>query len=553
MANYVRNNAWNNGGDFSNPDLLWYARGVQAMMDRPLNDPTSWWFYAAIHGEYVNPATAWYSSGGTLQWPLLIAPPKVPVSPLPAQDTMDLYWNQCQHGTWYFTPWHRGYLMALEAQLRKDIVSKGGPDTWALPYWNYFGGQDGSQYQLPPAFATQTLPDGSPNPLYVVMRYGPEGDSNIYVPTPAGAAAHPEHSPYRRGEASEKALADDLFTGTDAVTKLPGFGGPDTGFAHSSGYFGNLESDPHNLVHVYVGGTSKSNPEESGLMSDPGTAALDPIFYLHHGNIDRLWAEWNALGNTNPTAPSWLDGPAQQFVMPGTNGQPWYYTPAEVTDLDALNYRYQELAAPAARPVPMLAERLALLGAPADAANRAPVAQAVPKQPELLGASAGPLRIQGISNETLVKLDTGEQRKTVRSFSNFIGEQATAARGATNAAPAPLPDKAFLKLESVRGTSDATVLSVYVSAPATGTAPEGEQLLAGHAALFGMRRASVQEGQHGGEGLTIILDITPVIDQLHLANTLDVSSLQVNIVPNRPLSDKATIQVGRISIYRQAF
>ena len=38
-----------------------------------------------------------------------------------------------------------------------------------------------------------------------------------------------------------------------------------------------------------------------GLMSDPGTAGLDPIFYLHHSNIDRMWALWNANGNANPT------------------------------------------------------------------------------------------------------------------------------------------------------------------------------------------------------------------------------------------------------------
>jgi hypothetical protein len=30
------------------------------MMSRSLDYPASWWFYAAIHGEYVNPTTAWY-------------------------------------------------------------------------------------------------------------------------------------------------------------------------------------------------------------------------------------------------------------------------------------------------------------------------------------------------------------------------------------------------------------------------------------------------------------------------------------------------------------
>ena len=50
---FTRTNAWNNGGNFNNPDLLWYARGVGVMQSRALNDPNSWWFFAAIHGEYV--------------------------------------------------------------------------------------------------------------------------------------------------------------------------------------------------------------------------------------------------------------------------------------------------------------------------------------------------------------------------------------------------------------------------------------------------------------------------------------------------------------------
>lgn len=538
MANYLRNNAWNEGGDFHNPDLLWYAQGVGAMMSRALNDPTSWWFYAAIHGEYVNPATAWYPQPAAFPaWSFITSPPSVPTAPLPSQATQELYWNQCQHNTWYFLPWHRGYLLALETQLRKDIVSLGGPATWALPYWNYFGGKDGGQYVMPPAFGEKILPDGSANPLYVAMRYGPDLDGNIYIPTPAGAAAHPGDPHYHRGLATENVLANDLFTGTDTITPLPGFGGPDTGFSHGGGTFGNLESNPHNLIHVYVGGIISETDADYGVMADPGTAALDPIFYLHHSNIDRMWAVWNTNGNANPTAPGWLDGPAQQFAMPTPDGQPWYYTPAEMANLSALDYSYQELADQPVPAAPVLAERLALLGAPV-AANE-PAAKATPKQPELLGASAGSFSLRGRGTQTAVRLDTSEQRKTVASL--------------TNASITALPDRIFLKLENVRGTSDATVLGVYVHPTADAQPDEDEQFLAGNVALFGLRRASVPDGQHGGEGLTFIVDITHIVDQLHLTNTLNSDSLQVSLVPDRPLPAAADIQVGRISIYRQAF
>jgi hypothetical protein len=42
-------------------------------------------------------------------------------------------------------------------------------------------------------------------------------------------------------------------------------------------------------------------------MAEFSTVGGDPLFYLHHANIDRLWESWNRLGNTNPTDPKFLD------------------------------------------------------------------------------------------------------------------------------------------------------------------------------------------------------------------------------------------------------
>ena len=75
MATYTRANAWNNGGTFANTDLLWYAKGVGAMQARSLSDTASWWFFAAIHGEYV-------TANGFPGWGSVPAPPPVMV-PLP--------------------------------------------------------------------------------------------------------------------------------------------------------------------------------------------------------------------------------------------------------------------------------------------------------------------------------------------------------------------------------------------------------------------------------------------------------------------------------------
>ena len=62
---------------------------------------------------------------------------------------------------------------------------------------------------------------------------------------------------------------------------------------HFSSFTGLLEAQPHNTVHVKVG----------GWMGDPNTAAQHPIFWLHHANIDRLWEHWLDRGDDRANPP----------------------------------------------------------------------------------------------------------------------------------------------------------------------------------------------------------------------------------------------------------
>lgn len=507
MANYTRANAWNNGGTFANPDLLWYAKGVGVMQSRALDDQNSWWFFAAIHGEYI-------TEPEFPGWGFIPGPPQVPTTPVPSQSVQDLYWDQCQHQSWYFPPWHRGYLIALEAQIRAAVVSLGGPSTWALPYWNYFG--PNNEYEIPPAFTQQTLPDGTPNPLFVEARYGPNNNGNIFIPIPP---------------VSEACENNTIFTGSNPATPSPGFGGPDTGFAHGGGTSGNLESNPHNQVHVDIGGDSPDN-QTWGLMSDPGIAGLDPIFYLHHSNIDRMWAAWNENGNGNPTDPNWLSGPAaigeREFAMPMPDGSSWVYTPTMVNSLGQLDYTYDNLAAAVpVQPINILTQRLRKLGAtPAAAKIAAGANMDSGQKAELVGANDAPLRIKSSGARATVRLDSAARGKVSASLAK--------------ASAAALPDRVYLQLENVRGTRDAYKLNVSVN-----------QQNAGTVALFGLRRATLKDAEHGGEGLTFVLDITNIVDNLFLDNALDLDSLDVRIMPNHAVADSAEITVGRVSVYRQ--
>ncbi|RQR50944.1 tyrosinase family protein [Burkholderia sp. Bp9126] len=543
MANYVRNDAWNAGGDFSNQDLLWYARGVGKMMARSLDDPASWWFFGAIHGEYLTAATTRKIPPNTYpRWSEIKSPPSVPTTPLPSHATQEQYWNQCQHGTWYFLPWHRGYLMALEAQLRADIVSLGGPANWALPYWNYFGGAHGADAQMPPAFAQRTLPDGTTaNPLYVTMRYGPDADGNIYIPTDTRGRGDDQDPNPADGDVTQLCMTNDLYTGSDQSTPLPGFGGPGhKWFSHNGSPHGNMEHNPHDLVHVYAGGKiSKTN---YGLMADPGTAGLDPIFYLHHCNIDRMWASWNAAGNANPEEADWLKGPAKVFVMPMPGGESWQYAPKDVTSLATLNYTYQDLATagqPATAPLLLRLHRLGVAGLPAATAHRAPSPKATQAPAELLGASTGAVQISGAGTGPIsVRLDADVQKRVMTSLAQ-----------ASFTAP---PDHVYLKLENVRGALDATVLGVYVNLPAGARTPailRAHQ--AGAVALFGLRRASTADGAHGGDGLTYVLDISRLLDQLYREDQLPSANITVTLLARSALPEQETIEVGRVSVYRQ--
>ncbi|MGC2238193.1 MAG: tyrosinase family protein [Pyrinomonadaceae bacterium] len=201
-------------------ELTAYKNGVAVMKSRPLTDPTSWGYQAAIHGTFNTP--------------------------------VHTAWNTCQHNTTFFLSWHRMYLCFFERILRKAS----GNANFGLPYWNYSDAADPLARYLPSAFrnpanATNSLYDGTRNPAL------------------------------NNGSAQLSAAAVSL------ASVIPG---PTTFYPMSN----NVQSTPHNVVHGSIGGD----------MGSFQTAGLDPIFWLHHCNIDRLWNKWLAGGGgrSNPPA-----------------------------------------------------------------------------------------------------------------------------------------------------------------------------------------------------------------------------------------------------------
>ncbi len=509
---YTRQNVWDLGSTWAEP-IYWYARGVQAMQSRPLNNLVSWRFYAAIHG--FN-ATRWQRVG-------YLSNTDQP----PTQQQVATFWRQCQHGSWYFLPWHRGYVLALEANIRHSIIPLGGPADWALPYWNYF---KPNEAELPPAFASQDWPGDGPNPLFVTQRYGPSNNGDVFVPM---------------NWVNLDAMQEPDFTGVSSGGS-PGFGGVDTGFSHGGPVHGALESQPHDIVHVAVGGADPANPNDPGLrglMTDPNTAGLDPIFWLHHANIDRLWESWNQslATHTDPNDPDWLGGPSsvggRGFAMPMPDGSTWTYTPAEMTSISTLGYTYDDFD-PAGVPLPPTPAR--------QRRRRAaqPEEDAVARNVELVGANDESVSVGGGEAQTAVRMDTTMRRKVATSLRPRRG-------GPAAEADAPPPDRVFLNLENVRGPSDVTAFHVYVGVPEGEDAADHPERLAGTVAPFGLAEASDPDAEHGGQGLTYVLEITGIVDAMDSEDQLDVETLPVRLVPASDRPEHPEVTVGRVSVFRQ--
>ena len=134
-------------------------------------------------------------------------------------------------------------------------------------------------------------------------------------------------------------------------------GVPDVGFGGTDRErrFGDVESTPHNYVHVDI----------AGLMESPATAGQDPIFWLHHANIDRLWEVWLALpGSVRLTDPG---GGSALLVSQWQSAIFWFgleqspstYTMDDVEDLSSatMGYEYESIELPEASAAAIAAAR----------------------------------------------------------------------------------------------------------------------------------------------------------------------------------------------------
>jgi tyrosinase len=109
----------------------------------------------------------------------------------------------------------------------------------------------------------------------------------------------------------------------------------------------------------------------------------------------------------------------------------------------------------------------------------------------------------------------------------------------------------FLNLENIRGDNDGATFDVYLSFPVPGQSSALPDTYVGSISLFGVRKASRPDSQHGGKGVSQVLDITEVFDKLSAGGNPLLGQLTVRFVPVTDVRAEDRITVGRVSLYRQ--
>jgi hypothetical protein len=185
--------------------------------------------------------------------------------------------NAWAHGNSSFLPWHRELLYRFE----KDLQAI--DPTVMIPYWDWtreqaagdagfpfrhdFIGVDGTDAQDDQVMREPGAPSPYPYP------FDPDGWAILMTDGP-GEPNYLQRAFGERSTAPNLPENDSVVTGVGSTFRQ----------ALAAGTYSTLRDrseDHHNLVHRWVGGNMLD-------MSSPN----DPVFFMHHAQIDRMWSLW---------------------------------------------------------------------------------------------------------------------------------------------------------------------------------------------------------------------------------------------------------------------
>ncbi|KAI1768268.1 Di-copper centre-containing protein [Hypoxylon sp. FL1150] len=334
-----------------------YILALNWMQYTDQDSPFSWYQITGIHGA---PGLTWHD-----------------VSPTAGNE----HSGYCTHVSILFPTWHRPYL-ALYEQVLYNIVQyiasyyplelhdrfQKAADNFRVPYWDWAAAHPDEESSLPRAV-------GGPPTLDIA---GPNGVQTIsnplfsYVFRPFNGSTFPDY-PYNtwretkrapRPVNSPNATSNNSFVAQALDTHLPSFqqrlynlftNYPNyTNFSNeawipsdNNGTYDSLESI-HDSIHTVGGGVY-------GHLAIIAYSGFDPLFWLHHANVDRIFAMWQVLYNntyvvpqpavysSHTTSPGQTED-SQTALTPFFSNETHFWTSDEVRDLEVFNYTYGDIA-----------------------------------------------------------------------------------------------------------------------------------------------------------------------------------------------------------------
>lgn len=395
----------------SKEEKFLYLEGLakfQAGPDGDIKDPLSYYQIAGIHGLP-------YQTWPALDWNKDIKEPE-------GGDKKERVRGFCTHTSILFLTWHRPYLALFEAVLYKHVndIASGIDDSSAekakyvaaakefrMPYWDW--ARKNVSIFPEEALSNEISFSGPPSRNSVHPKYNPLFQAPFHegacakitlgyattIRYPKKEGSHPKkEDPHPMTEDPHPKKEDpqnELIQLTKKFYEKPGEGEnglpkpplvPERNLTERVSYilrayqrygsmsnnlyqgdnkgdvtkkketWGGLE-DIHNVVHGLTGGPG-------GHMSSIKTSAFDPIFWLHHTNIDRLYAIWQALHEDDHKEETFVTtqsaGRGSFAVLPGDKegiDTPLYpfrdtesswYTSRKVKRTEPFGYAYPETA-----------------------------------------------------------------------------------------------------------------------------------------------------------------------------------------------------------------
>lgn len=225
---------------------------------------------AAEKNRYINIITQLNSGPAPTQYARLVADHR--------DMSHRMHGNMGPVGRQRFLPWHRDFLLKLEGAMQAIDPAA------FIPYWRW------SRNRRIPTWMKNFMP-------------------TVAVPAGGGMPA----------ETVDVVRTPHLASGLPTTGQIASLDA-NTGLTYTQ--FTALLEGYHNTVHGWVGGT----------MNDITVSPCDPLFWMHHAEIDRIWSVWQANPANNGKAPS----------LNGANAtmDPWPETAGQLLSIAALGYSY---------------------------------------------------------------------------------------------------------------------------------------------------------------------------------------------------------------------